>query len=465
MIDSEFRSLIPQLSDEEKIQLEENLLAEGCRDAISVWKKEQDKPKQCNHCKKETSFDWSMANTIEYFVCKACGYAYGLYILDGHNRYEICQKHELPFNIRIMEFKSRDEAMIWMIKTQFGRRNLSAWSRSQLALKLENLFRGKAKEKQLSGLKQFQDDSVSPTLAKRTDQIDVREELAEIAGVSHGTLDKAKRIQEEGNAEQIARLNTGKSSINQVYSEVKAVSQLCEGVRETVKGTWLEKEDKKLLEIGKYTEEEQIGVASIMIANPKKTVRRAIHEHWAGVYGFKILQLNEHLEFTHYEENEAKGIMQDIIDGKYPPFHKYSITYVSDVQDRWLREMAEGDAEQEGIEDDMPEGFSGTDLMNMDINEARKMSMSAFIKEEARKSERPMLVLPDGTEVAFEGKLTKTNLGKSITKYLDLPEWEAILIRRSGNVVFMSRASVNIDRFQDEVDRAYEQMELFGIED
>lgn len=456
MIDVEFRSLIPQLSDEERTYLEENILVEGCRDAISVWKKDQDKPKQCNRCKKETSFDWHMANTIEYFVCKACGYAYELYILDGHNRYEICQQHELPFNIKIFEFKSRDEAMIWMIKNQFGRRNLNAWNRSQLVLKLEDLFRGKAKANQGTRTDICQNSD------KSFESVDTKKELAEIAGVSHDTMAKAKRIQEEGSAEQITRLNMGVASINKVYTEIKVASVLCEGVREIIKGTRLENDEKTLIEIGKFSEEEQIGIASIMIANPKKTVNRALHEHWAGVYGFKIRQLSEQLDFGGYEESEAKAIMQDIIDDKYPPFHKYSISMVSDVQDRWLMEMAGGD--QEDTEDDMPQTFSGTDLMNMGINEAKRMSINSFNRHE-KKSDRPMLVLPDGTEVALEGNLTKTNLGKSITKYLDLPEWEAILIRRSGNVVFVSRASVNIDRFQDEVDRAYEQMELFGVED
>ena len=43
----------------------------------------------------------------------------------------------------------------WMILNQFGRRNLSNYQRSVLALELEEVFTKKAKENQLSGLKQF----------------------------------------------------------------------------------------------------------------------------------------------------------------------------------------------------------------------------------------------------------------------------------------------------------------------
>ena len=36
-IESEFKALIPPLSKEEYQQLEANILAEGCRDALVVW--------------------------------------------------------------------------------------------------------------------------------------------------------------------------------------------------------------------------------------------------------------------------------------------------------------------------------------------------------------------------------------------------------------------------------------------
>jgi len=47
-------------------------------------------------------------------------------LIDGHNRYGILTKHDLPFNTVSMEFGSRDEVLIWIISTQVSRRNLSA---------------------------------------------------------------------------------------------------------------------------------------------------------------------------------------------------------------------------------------------------------------------------------------------------------------------------------------------------
>src|SRR5450759_1229449 len=67
-------------------------------------------------------------------------------LIDGHNRYEICTKNNIPFGVTNKSFDSRDDVSIWMIKNQFGRRNLVPYVRAELALKLEVLFQKKALE-------------------------------------------------------------------------------------------------------------------------------------------------------------------------------------------------------------------------------------------------------------------------------------------------------------------------------
>jgi N6-adenosine-specific RNA methylase IME4 len=90
VIDANFAALIPPLSTEERQQLEENIVEHGgARDPLVVW------------ASKGT-----------------------LTLLDGHNRYEICTRLELPFDVHEMRFKSRDEAADWMDRNQLGRRNL-----------------------------------------------------------------------------------------------------------------------------------------------------------------------------------------------------------------------------------------------------------------------------------------------------------------------------------------------------
>lgn len=57
-INQELKELIPKLQQEEYQLLEKSIIEEGCRDSIIIWN-----------------------NTI----------------IDGHNRYEICTKNNIPY--------------------------------------------------------------------------------------------------------------------------------------------------------------------------------------------------------------------------------------------------------------------------------------------------------------------------------------------------------------------------------
>ena len=174
-IKEEFKSLIPALTKEEFKQLEQNCLDEGIREKILVWNG---------------------------------------FIIDGHNRYEISLKWDLEIQTETKHFKDEEAVKEWMILNQFGRRNLSNYQRSVLALQLEEVFSKKAKENQIR-----KPNSVLPTLAKQN--IDTRQELSKVANVSHGTLDKVKKIQEKATEEVKAKLSTGEVSINAAYQDIK----------------------------------------------------------------------------------------------------------------------------------------------------------------------------------------------------------------------------------------------------
>lgn len=90
-ISEELRSLITPLTQEEYQQLEENIIEYGCREPVTVWEKSKNE-----------------------FI-----------LVDGHNRYKICQDHELPFHMHILQFMDIEEAKEWMINNQLGRRNLT----------------------------------------------------------------------------------------------------------------------------------------------------------------------------------------------------------------------------------------------------------------------------------------------------------------------------------------------------
>lgn len=188
-VDQELKALIPALSEEEYKQLEANIIAEGIREAIIVW---------------------------------------GSTIIDGHNRYEIASKHNIEYKTIEKHFDSRKDVIEWMILNQFGRRNLSAYQRSILALKLKPMFEEKAKAKEEERKTTFQKSEKSfLPIANST------KDLARVAGVSHDTIAKVQKIEQKAPEAVKEKIRTGELSINQAYQSVRRLEKV-EAVEEKI---------------------------------------------------------------------------------------------------------------------------------------------------------------------------------------------------------------------------------------
>jgi len=204
LINEKFKDLIPALTTDEFNFLSESIKKDGVREPILTWQ--------------------------------------GV-IIDGHNRYAICQKHNIPFITKELEFADENDAVIFIIKNQLGRRNLTDFNRANLALQLENIIKESAKTNQKKAgfitniLKSFQNQDAensnnaidtiltanphkisSPTLVPNSAQASfkTRDEIAKIAGVGHDTIDKVKKINANAIDEikQELSRNDGKISIN-----------------------------------------------------------------------------------------------------------------------------------------------------------------------------------------------------------------------------------------------------------
>ena len=116
-IDENFRNLKRPLFPQEYKKLEENLIANGCIDPIITWNG---------------------------------------YIIDGHNRYEICMRHGIPYRSEEMDFDYREEVIAWICAKQLKRRNLTDETRKFLigmqyeSEKIVNAKRTAAEKKKLS---------------------------------------------------------------------------------------------------------------------------------------------------------------------------------------------------------------------------------------------------------------------------------------------------------------------------
>ena len=135
-IDKEFQFLIPSLSQEEYDQLEMNIVKDGCIDPIVVW---------------------SGHDTI----------------LDGHNRYRICNKNRVEFRTHPMDLGSREDAINWIINNQLGRRNLTERQISYL--------RGKKYNTEKKG-------SHRPEKGDQSDHVKTSDKIAEESKVGSATV-------------------------------------------------------------------------------------------------------------------------------------------------------------------------------------------------------------------------------------------------------------------------------------
>jgi ParB-like chromosome segregation protein Spo0J len=182
-IDPEFQAMIPPLADEERRQLEANLVAEGCRDALIVWPHEG---KQV--------------------------------LIDGHNRYEICTRLGIEFKTTEKEFESKDAAKIWMIDNQKGRRNLTDGWKWELAQAKKKILeaRGKENQRQSLGPKNKGLSKVDKPLEHNTQQ-----ELAKELNWSTGKVAMADKVWKDAKPEIKEKVRQGEVSINQAYQEVR----------------------------------------------------------------------------------------------------------------------------------------------------------------------------------------------------------------------------------------------------
>lgn len=154
-INPHFKNLIRPLQRKEYLQLEQNILSDGCRDPLIVW------------------------NGV---------------IVDGHNRYEICIRHKIPFLVVEMDFSCEAEAIAWICANQLGRRNISEETRKFLIGKQFEAEKLIGVNKNPNGNNQYSVDFESDDADQNPEEIHSRsktaEKIAKENHISKGTVEK-----------------------------------------------------------------------------------------------------------------------------------------------------------------------------------------------------------------------------------------------------------------------------------
>ena len=185
----ELRAYIDPLTPEEHEALERSILAEGCRDALVLW---------------------------------------GDVLVDGHNRYGICQKHGIPFQtVQNPRFTCMEDVHLWMIEQHLGRRSVSDFQRGVLALRKKEILASRREALQ-AALAAAQAEAaaaageasaasapeISPEARQELEALETREALARAARLSSTTVSHIEKIQKQAAPELVEAVKAGTISIN-----------------------------------------------------------------------------------------------------------------------------------------------------------------------------------------------------------------------------------------------------------
>ena len=169
------------MTADEHDALERSLLAEGCRDALVLW---------------------------------------GEVLVDGHNRYGICQQHGIPFNtLQSSQFKSLDDVHLWMIDQHLGRRSVSDFQRGVLALRKREIL-GERKRQALAaaepGTTRVAAGPDAPASAPPApaEALSKREDIAKVARLSNSQVVMIEKIHKQAAPEVVAAVKSGAISLN-----------------------------------------------------------------------------------------------------------------------------------------------------------------------------------------------------------------------------------------------------------
>ena len=165
-VNPELKAYIDPLTPDEHLALERSILAEGCRDALVLW---------------------------------------GDVLVDGHNRYGICQKHGLPFQtVQNTRFQSMEDVHLWMIDQHLGRRSVSDFQRGVLALRKRDIL----------AARQASVHEETDTATAEKPALKSRSDIAKAARLSSSQVLQIEKIQKQAAPELVAAVKAGDISIN-----------------------------------------------------------------------------------------------------------------------------------------------------------------------------------------------------------------------------------------------------------
>lgn len=272
----ELAELLPPLSGEQLAALEKDILQNGCYAPIIVNE--------------------------------------DLVVVDGHNRQQICTRHDLPYKMAVFAFDDLLEAKQWALDTQKGRRNLDKWELGKIALKLRPEIEARAKANQQAYHGNQYESGPSATLPEvHSAPVDTRKELAASVGLGERTMGKVMQIDEHAPAAVKEALDKKELSINQGYQITRQIQDLPEDEQgqAALELVELEKAKKEIRE--KDAEiDRQSKIAGVFCKAYEKAVLLTPTEENVRIWVKCTRMTREEMEDTIRESRELAGVFTAI---------------------------------------------------------------------------------------------------------------------------------------------------------
>ncbi len=150
-------------------------------------------------------------------------------VVDGHNRFRICEKHGLPYKMLVFSFADLLEAKQWALNTQKGRRNLDKWELGKIALKLKPEIEARARANMTASGGDRKSAHVKSGLVNSPNPIfpvDTRKEAALAVGIGEQTMGRVAQLAETAPQALKDALDRKEASINRGWKILKAVQHL-----------------------------------------------------------------------------------------------------------------------------------------------------------------------------------------------------------------------------------------------
>jgi len=187
-INPDFQNLIRPLTPEEFNLLEISLKKDGCREPITILEDQT--------------------------------------IIDGHNRYTICQKHNIEYTTFVQKgLETETDIKLWMLYNQIGKRNYTNVEKALVAIEIEKLEKVQAKARQ-GTRNDLKTDNIRSDLTESEESGKALEKAAKSVGLGYGTVYKTKQILEKAPKELVEKVKKGDISIDRAFTKIQKAERL-----------------------------------------------------------------------------------------------------------------------------------------------------------------------------------------------------------------------------------------------